>query len=193
MPFEGLSDNLVMAAFYGCDDSAFAEIVRRWEKQLYWYFRRCGWSHEDAEELTQETLMKVYWTKHSGRGRYDPSRPFPAWIYRIAHNVAESRRRSERRRPRLVPLNEDATSENPSPDKLSELRDILDAMLGDLGDCLKKLPKREREFLALWEGAYGELSLTEIAEVWGISVPTVHRVKMRALAMLRKCLEAKGY
>src|SRR5262249_50261719 len=104
MAFAGMSDNQVMAAFYARDGTAFEEIQRRWGVRIYWYFYRRGWSHEDSEDLSQQTLLRVFLTKESGRGRYDPDLPFPPWTYRIAHNVAEDERRRREGRPPAVPL-----------------------------------------------------------------------------------------
>jgi RNA polymerase sigma factor (sigma-70 family) len=69
-----------------------------------------------------------------------------------------------------------------------------DAQRGhDLDDCLERLDERERQFLLLWEGAYGQLSQTEIARQWGISNSRLTEIKQSALKKLRECMEQKGY
>jgi hypothetical protein len=67
--------------------------------RLYGYFRQRGLPHEAAEDLTQETLARIDATKPNEAGRYDPDRPFPPWVYRIARNSSEDRRKREARQP----------------------------------------------------------------------------------------------
>jgi RNA polymerase sigma-70 factor (ECF subfamily) len=180
MSFEGVSDNQVMVAFCNCDPQAFDEIVNRWTDRIWRYLRR--WAR-DPDDLTQDTFMRVLMTKDAPN--YDPARPFAPWLYRVAHNVAESARRGEERRPQPGPLVEDLLEKAPAASTVQ-----LDA---DLEECVNTLTDREREFLSLWEGAFGHLSQTEIAEVWEAANSTVTKIKQSALEKLRVCMEQKGY
>jgi RNA polymerase sigma-70 factor (ECF subfamily) len=185
MDYANMTDNELMAAFYACDEAAFDEIVRRWTPRLHGYFRGLGWSAADAEDLTQETLVRIFSTKASGRGRFDPTRAFPSWIYRIGHNCSEDRRRRDAHQPRPTATPPDQPPA--APRTADSQRDA------DLEGCLQTLDEREREFMELWKGAYGDLNETEIAEVLEVSNATVSRIKESALDKLRKCMEGKGY
>jgi RNA polymerase sigma-70 factor (ECF subfamily) len=179
------TDQELMAAFYACDSAALAAIWERWYRRVYWYFRRQGCAHEAAEQLTQDVFTRIVQTKTSNSGRYDPARSFAPWIFRIAHNLLTDQRR--RAGPVPGPLPPDMP-EGPAPPAAAELQ-----LEHDLDDCLARLTEQEREFLLLWQGAYGELSQTEIAELWGVVNSRITEIKQSALDKLRKCMEEKGY
>jgi RNA polymerase sigma factor (sigma-70 family) len=135
--------------------------------------------------LTQDVFTRIAETKTRTTGRFDPARPFPPWIYRIAGNILTDHRR--RAGPEPLPLVTDLPGGPPAPS-------AADAQLEhDLDDCLGELTEREREFLLLWQGSYGHLSQTEIAELWRVSDAQVSRIKQEALTKLRDCMEQKGY
>ena len=71
------------------DRSAFEEIVRLWERSLFYYLRRLAPSEADAWEFLQETWIKVFRSLNSLR---DPH-ALPALLYRTALNTAISRLR----------------------------------------------------------------------------------------------------
>jgi RNA polymerase sigma-70 factor (ECF subfamily) len=180
------TDEELMTAFYAGNDAGFNEIDHRWRRPLFWYFRRRIWRAEQAADLVQETLMRVYRTNGRQSARYDPSQPFRRWLYSIAGNVAAELARRERRQP--GPLGQtDIPDDNTVP--VAEQDEHRRA----IAECLGELPEREAEFLRLWEGGLGDLSQTDIAQLWGVSNPTVTRVQQRALAHLRAGLERRGY
>lgn len=72
---------LVAAACAG-DESAFAQLVQRYERELQVHCYRMLASFEDAEDLTQETFLRAWRKRESFQGRST----FRAWLYRIATN-----------------------------------------------------------------------------------------------------------
>ena len=77
----------------------FLCIVRKYETPLMRYIRRItNVSLEDAEDLLQETFIKVY-TNLNG---FDTSLKFSSWIYRIAHNEVISNFRKLKVRPEKI-------------------------------------------------------------------------------------------
>ncbi len=66
------------------DEPAFEQIVLSLEKSLYHYLYRVVGERETAEDLTQETFLKVY----QQRKKIDPSGNLKAWIFTIATNLA---------------------------------------------------------------------------------------------------------
>lgn len=68
----------------GAYDEAFKSIVADYSERLYWHVRRYVCSHEDADDLVQDILMKVWKSLPSFRG---DSNIF-TWLYRIATNEA---------------------------------------------------------------------------------------------------------
>ncbi|WP_163515410.1 RNA polymerase sigma factor [Gelidibacter japonicus] len=65
-------------------DSAFKELLQLYKERLYWHIRKIVVSHDDTDDILQNTFIKVYKNIHSFKGE---SKLF-SWIYRIATNEA---------------------------------------------------------------------------------------------------------
>lgn len=63
---------------------AFTELMRKYQERVYWVARRIVGSHDDADDIVQETFVKAYLALGEFRG--DSS--FFTWIYRIAVNLS---------------------------------------------------------------------------------------------------------
>jgi RNA polymerase sigma-70 factor (ECF subfamily) len=63
---------------------AFTELMRRYQKRVYWTARRIVGSHEDADDVVQETFVKAY----LGLGDFRGDSSFFTWLYRIAVNLS---------------------------------------------------------------------------------------------------------
>lgn len=85
-------EQLARDARAGCS-AAFAELAERVSPALLGYLRRRSPSLQDAEDLRQETLIRVYENLES----YDPGRPFTPWLMTIAARLAAARGRGRRR------------------------------------------------------------------------------------------------
>src|SRR5512139_1969890 len=84
-----------MTAYQRGDDQAFAELVARHEKPLWNFLRRFVGEDATAEDLLQETFMRVV----KSREHWKPDAKFTTWLYTIARNLCidHSRRRALRR------------------------------------------------------------------------------------------------
>ncbi|MCH7598829.1 MAG: hypothetical protein IH973_03660 [Myxococcales bacterium] len=69
-----------MLAFCAGDDSAFEPLFDRWGRPLLRYLERMVADSAIAEELVQETFLRVY----RARERYRPDAKFSTWLYRTA-------------------------------------------------------------------------------------------------------------
>ena len=65
---------------------AFEEVVRTYSPQLYWQIRRLVFSHDDADDLLQNTFLKAWSNLNTFRGDSRLS----TWLYRIALNDPEA-------------------------------------------------------------------------------------------------------
>src|SRR5258705_7482790 len=74
---------LVLTAVAG-RESAFEELVRRYQRPIAAYVYRVVGDYDAALDLTQEVFIKVY----NSLARYSPEFKFSTWIYKIAHNAA---------------------------------------------------------------------------------------------------------
>src|SRR5688500_13980119 len=71
---------LIASAQTGCADS-FGALMERYQLDVVRYLVRRTGDHELAADLTQETFLDAF----RRLDRYQPDRPFPAWLFRIAH------------------------------------------------------------------------------------------------------------
>lgn len=87
--------NRLVEAHLAGDPKAFREIVRRYQPKLLGFIQRMINDRERAEDLVQETFVRVYRHLH----RFDPSRKFSTWVYTIASNLARNEIRNRLRSP----------------------------------------------------------------------------------------------
>jgi RNA polymerase sigma factor (sigma-70 family) len=113
-------------------------------------------SAHDRDDLMQEIATELWRSFH----RYDVSRSFPTWAYRVALNVAISHLRRTTRRS-AEPLPSDMTSPTP-PEP--------DPRIGELRRAMEAFPPLDRALLMLY---LDEQSYAEIAEVLGITETNV--------------------
>lgn len=88
------TDEELIALFQGGDERAFIELVDRYKDRLINFVYRFLNDMTDAEDLVQETFLKVYKNKHA----YREIAKFSTWIYTIAGNLARSELRKKKRR-----------------------------------------------------------------------------------------------
>ena len=176
-------DDTLMARVAAGEEAAFRLLVLRWEAQVRAFLIHMLGSLEEAEDLTQETFIKV----HAQAGRYRGEGLFRSWLMRIAGNLARSRLR--RRKilgwVRFDPAEHDVTDRGPTPEGNLEARERATMVRA----ALAALPERQREALVLHR--YQGLKYKEIADAMGTSVPGVESLIQRALATLRGQLAGK--
>jgi len=79
----GIEAGLVRRCLAG-DEKAYRELVEMYQGQVYSVVFRMVRRREDAEDLTQETFVRMF----RALARYDPNRPFAAWLFTIASRLA---------------------------------------------------------------------------------------------------------
>ena len=93
-----LDDSEVVAAFLAGNRRAFNELVERYQNRLLNFVYRTTGDRERAEDLVQETFIRVYRHLH----RFDQSKKFSTWIYTIASNLAKNELRNRSRNPLVL-------------------------------------------------------------------------------------------
>ena len=140
---------------------------------------------EDAEDVTQEVLIRV----HGSLGRYEGRSRFTTWLYRVTHNEASNLGRGIRRRLNLsaAATREATVDTTGSADPLDRIHASKVAALAR--DLLLVLPRRQREVfhLADVEGRTAD----EIAERLGMSPVTARVHLLHARRALRSELLAR--
>lgn len=164
------------------DSDAWAELYRRFAPAVYRFCRRAMPSREDAEDATSEVFIKV-------RGKldqYDASRPFGAWLYRVAANHCWDMLRRRRVRQDLETGDiETLPLEHPDPGQLERL--LAERTAAQVRQGLEQLPNRTR--MALTLRYYADMSYDEIAEALGVRRAFVGVLLLRARHQLRQVLE----
>ena len=77
---------------------AFGELVQRYDNRLLNFVYRTVGDRERAQDLVQETFVRVY--RHLAR--FDQSKKFSTWIYTIASNLAKNELRNRSRNPLVL-------------------------------------------------------------------------------------------
>jgi RNA polymerase sigma-70 factor, ECF subfamily len=166
------------------DGEAWGELYRQYAPAIFRFCRRALPAREDAEDATTEIFMKV----RQKLGTYDSSRPFTAWLYKVASNHCWDMLR--RRRIRQDLETDDVESlplEHPDPDQLERLQ--VERTSKQVRDALARLPDRARMALVL--RYYADLSYDEIAETLGVRRAFVGVLLLRARHQLRDVLGAE--
>ncbi len=176
------------------ESGAFAELVELWQGRLVTLFLHHTGDHATAEDLAQETFMRVY----RARERYRPTAKFTTWVHTIALHVASDlRQRAYRRHERGVPPTTTASSSAIGLDHLAvAASSLMPSRAADRGElqavvqrALSELGERQR--MAVLLAKFEQCSYEEIAEALETSVPAVKSLLFRARDQLRQALS--GY
>jgi len=162
----------LMLAFCAGDDAAFDGLFARWAGPLLNFLERMVGDRGTAEELAQETFLRV----HRARGRYEPRARFSTWLYRIGTNLALNElERPRRRHLHLVDDAHDRTAGNEA-----KVDDIVDSRRAGAAveRAIAQLPERQR--IALWLSAAEGHSYKEIAVALETSEQSVKALVHRA-------------
>jgi len=81
-----VNDDELMTRIATGEEAAFRLLVERWETRVHAFLWRMTGSREDAEDLAQDTFVKVY----ANARRYQPTGRFQSWLFRIAGNLVRS-------------------------------------------------------------------------------------------------------
>ncbi len=176
-------DDALVARIAVGEEAAFRLLVDRWQQPVFAFLFHMLGSVEDAEDLAQETFVRV----HRQAGRYRAQGRFRSWLFRIAGNLARSalRRRRILRWVRLDPQQYDL----PDPGAAADRRVAEGELRRTVLEALRELPDRQREAVVLRR--YQDLSHREIAEILGTTPAGVEGLLHRAMGALRAGLAGK--
>jgi RNA polymerase sigma-70 factor (ECF subfamily) len=183
-------DVRLMLAFRDGDDAAFDALFERWASKLLRFLERMVRDEAVAEELVQETFLRV----HRARARYAPDAKFSTWLYTIASNVA----RNELRRPfRRAPHDStDVERDDGRPLELAAEESPVDEIVNarregvEVEAALQRLPERQRA--ALWLAAVEGLPYAEVAQALETTESSVKALVHRARVALAEQLANAG-
>jgi len=175
-----VSDKEIMELIQSGDEKAFTELVTRYQDRLLNFVGRIVTDQETAEELIQETFLRIFNQKNS----YAPEYAVSTWIYTIALNLARSelRKRKLRRFLSLDFLKEESDFEIPDKTNVAG-----EGMAPILQKAIDSLPEDYKRAFILCD--VQRLPYQQIAEILRVPVGTVKSRINRARAMLRDKLK----
>jgi len=118
-------------------DIAFNSLVKKYQERLYWHIRKIVMDHDDADDVMQNTFIKVW--RSVDKFREESS--LYTWLYRIATNESLTFINSNKRRS-LIPMND--TSEFLMNNLASDAYFEGDKIQKRLQEAILKLPEKQR-------------------------------------------------
>jgi RNA polymerase sigma-70 factor, ECF subfamily len=194
MPHDTQTDLRLLEELRNGRDSALNEIMDRWERALTSFAWRYVQNQTDAQDLVQETFVKVY----KYRNRFRPDTRLSAWLFTTLANQCRNFDRWKRRHPTVALLSMSENSEEtfsgvkvdladrmPTPDQTAETADLVT----HLRRAIQTLPHELKTTLLLYQ--FEGLSYKEISEIMDCSLKSVETRLYRTRKHLRRILTPK--
>lgn len=178
-----LNDEALVEKFRQTRDmNLFKTLVRRYQNRIYNAAYRMLGNREEAEEVVQDTFLKM----HQSLVSFRKQSTFAAWLFKISHNLSIDRLRTKKRRSnyQMVSFNPMSTlgsdaeddkgqvvqqiaDEKSDPDKLIDLSEQSQV----IQESLNKLPESQRSVLVLFD--IEGFSYQEVSQIVGVNIGTV--------------------
>jgi RNA polymerase sigma-70 factor, ECF subfamily len=171
----GAPDADLLSRFVHGDQTAFEQLFRRFEGDVYGWIMRIVRDPSAADDV----LVEAFWRAYRGRAHFDPVRSFGAWMRRIATNAALDQLRSTRRRAWHSTADTLPTPQGSDPDTHDAI-----------ALAFRRLPPDLQTVAAL--ALIEEEPYADIADALGVPVGTVKSRVFRATRLLREELARLG-
>ena len=164
------------------DTKAYAHLVNRYKDLVYTLSIRMLKHREEAEEVAQDTFIKVFKSLDKFKG----DSKFSTWIYKITYNTCLDRIKKNKKRLNDVAIDEFTFN------KLETINNALDNLIKEekhtlIKNCINKLPEDSSALLTLFY--FEELSLDEISQIINVEANTIKVKLFRARKKLAVILE----
>ena len=184
------SDKELIERYQDGDVHSFELLIGRYQKQVYSYILTLVKDKQLADDVFQDTFVKVIQTIKS-KGYKDDGR-FVQFAMRIAHNLVIDHFRKENRIPTVESSSEDYNyiDNVPITDNSVEQGMIVDQVHSDLHRMIAFLPDEQREVLRM--RIFDDMSFKDIADITNVSINTALGRMRYALINLRKMMVANN-
>lgn len=169
--YAGHTDEQLALLYVGGDNRAFDELLARNQQKLYTYIMFVVRDPELANDVFQDTFVKVI-TKLQ-EGKYTDSGKFSFWLTRIAHNIIMDNYRQQKSEPIVEPTEDNDLSNLKGEEQMETNREnefVNTQIMNDVRHLMDALPAPQRE--VVYMRFYQELSFKEIANITGVSINT---------------------
>ena len=187
--YDGMADEALALLYVGGDNRAFDELLARNQQKLYNYILFVVRDPELANDVFQETFVKVI--THLQEGRYTDSGKFSFWLTTIAHNVIMDAFRQHKSEHIIEASDGNDLNKLRRQDLLEINREnefVNSQIMQDVRHLMDTLPAPQRE--VVYMRYYQDLSFKEIAEATGVSINTsLGRMRYALINMRRMAKE----
>ncbi len=189
--YDGLTDEKLALRYIEGDNRAFDELLTRNQQKLYNYIMFVVRDPELANDVFQDTFVKVI--SKLQEGKYTDSGKFSFWLTRIAHNIIMDIYRQQKGEHIVESGENNDLSRLRSEDLMDSNREaeyVNTQIMADVRNLMDTLPATQRE--VVYMRFYQDLSFKEIAETTGVSINTsLGRMRYALINMRRMAKQHK--
>ena len=164
------NDKVLIDKILDGDSSAFAVLVDRYKDLVYTLAMRMIKNKEEAEEVAQDTFIKVY----KSLSKFKGDSKFSTWIYKVAYNTCLDRIKKIKRQYNTVAIDEYTEHQVKTIDNALDKIEAQEKQQA-IKNCLELLPSEDSFLLTLYY--FEELSLDEISKIIGLK-PNNVKIKL---------------
>ena len=176
-------ENQLIARCQNGDAEAFGPLINNYRSRLYSYLLKLSGDRFSAEDLFQETLIRVW----RSIPKYNDRDKFSSWVFSIAHNLAIDSFRKRKAR-NIFPANDDANDFIASTNHEKEIEFNETKMI--LQQAVLSLPEKQKEVFLLRQ--HSEMTFKEIAKITDQPLNTVLSHMNYAVKKLKKVLREEN-
>lgn len=183
-----IDDRELIANYLKGNQQSLEFLIQRHRKRIYSYIVMVVRDKYLAEDIFQDTFIKVINTLRSGN--YKEEGKFIQWAMRIAHNLIIDHFRKSKKMPTIENSEEYDIFDTLKIDETNaEDRIVIDQINSDIRALVDRLPPEQKEVVIMRH--FGEMSFKDIAEETNVSINTALGRMRYALINLRKLIENK--
>ena len=176
------NDQYIIEKIINGDTNAYSVLVDRYKDLVYTLALRMVKNREEAEEVSQDTFIKVYKSLDKFKG----DSKFSTWIYKVAYNTCLDRIKKYKKEQLSIQIDEFTERH------LKTVETVLDTIEKEekskaIKQCLELLPSDDAFLLTLFY--FEEQSLEEIANIIGLTANNVKVKLFRIRAKLKELME----
>ncbi len=189
MHIDDRSDKELVSAYLKGNESAFEVLLKRHQERIYNQIYGLVRDSAEADDIFQETFVKVVRTLKSGR--YNEEGKFLPWVMRIAHNLSIDHFRKGKKMPKVRSDERYDPFASIPRDELNIEEDLIKAVIDEkIRDIILELPKEQQEVIMLRH--YAGMSFKDIADQCDVSINTSLGRMRYALINMRKIIAEKN-
>ena len=162
------------------NEKAFRTLTERHAKRVFAMLWRLCADRSDAEDLTQETFLRVW----RNAEKWTPDARLETWLYRIAYNLFIDSRRREKLQTTV--LDDELHSDGDTPEQALMRKSDAERV----ERAMNSLPDRQKEALVLCY--YQGLKAKDAAEILSVTQGALESLLFRARQTMKEILSAKG-